>query len=568
VPSWNGKKVVFGHKPNAADEATLHVVDVDSGEWSKIDVIPGGKYARPSWTPDGKGFYYEWLPVDPSIPVSERPGYTEIRFHALGTDPATDRVVHPRTGNPSTFLGSSLSRDGKTLLATISRGWNENDVFIQRPGKDKEFQLLVAGKDARYDVIAWKDRLYVLTDEGASRRRVFKVDPRKLDRSAWKEIVAEDPEAAIDDIAIVGGHLSVSYLRSASSEVRLFTLDGKLVRTLELPGLGTASNLIGLQDDDEAYFSFSSFVLPRHVFRTSVKTGKSERWASVEVPIDPTPYSVEQVVYPSRDGTPISMFIVARKDLPRDGKNPVLLYGYGGFDVSITSSFSGFIFPWLEAGGVYAAPNLRGGGEYGKAWHDAGKHHRKQNVFDDFIAAAEFLVREGYTQPSRLAIRGGSNGGLLVGATMTQRPDLFGAVICAVPLLDMVRYHLFGSGKTWIPEYGDPDIAADFHVLHAYSPYHRVTPGTRYPPMLMLSADHDDRVDPMHARKFVAAVQATGSPAWLRIEMDAGHGGADQVRRAIEVSADQMAFLFEALSLSPAEGAGAADAAAATSPDR
>ncbi len=333
------------------------------------------------------------------------------------------------------------------------------------------------------------------------------------------------------------------------------------MRKIELPGLGTASNLIGNEDDDEAYYAYSSFLLPQQIFKTSVKTGKSDLWAKVEVPVDTSPYHVEQVFYPSKDGTRISMFIVSRKDLKRDGTNPTLLYGYGGFDVSLTSAFAGSIFPWLEAGGVYAVPNLRGGGEYGKAWHDAGKLSNKQNVFDDFEAAAEYLIRERVTQPKKLAIRGGSNGGLLVGTAMTQRPDLFGAVVCAVPLLDMIRYPLFGSGKTWVPEYGDPDVDADFKVLEAYSPYHHVQDGAAYPALLMMSADHDDRVDPMHARKFTAMVQQAThgkSPVWLRIETHAGHGGADMVKQTVAASADWVAFLMKALDV---KGASAPTAA-------
>lgn len=558
VPSWDGKKVVFAKKPNAADEATLHVLDVDSGVVSTQDVIEGGKYAGPSWTPDSKGFYYEWLPVDPSIPVAERPGYTELRLHRLGTDPKADERIHPRTGNPSTFLSGWVSRDGKYLFVSIDRGWNENDLYVKRLGRDKAFQLLVNGTDARYEVAVWKDRLFVLTDEGAPNKRIFAVDPRRLERKDWKPIVAEDKAAAIEGFGVVGGQLSVTYLRNAATELKLFTLDGKPVRTVQLPGIGTASNLVGLEDDDEAYFTFSSFTLPRQVFKTSVRSGKSALWAKVDVPIDPDPYTVEQVWYPSKDGTRVSMFIVRRKDLKKDGSHPVLLYGYGGFDVSLTSSFSSFIYPWLEAGGVYAVPNLRGGGEYGKAWHDAGKLHRKQNVFDDFIAAAEYLIREGYTRPEKLAIRGGSNGGLLTGAAMVQRPDLFGAVICAVPLLDMVRYHQFGSGRTWIPEYGTAEKPEDFRVLYGYSPYHHVKKGTAYPSLLMMSADHDDRVDPMHARKFIAAVQNAGPGrglAYLRIEANAGHGGSDQVRKSIESSADQLAFLFSTLGVTPAGGA-------------
>ncbi|MFP2929719.1 prolyl oligopeptidase family serine peptidase [Pyxidicoccus sp. 3LG] len=562
VPSWDGKKLVFAQKPNAADEAVLHVVDVDSGEWSKVDVIEGGKYASPRWTPDNKGFYYAWLPTDPSIPVDARPGYTTIRFHPLGADPKADALVHPRTGDPTTFLQSDLSRDGKYLFIYIQRGWSENDVYWKRPG-EKDFRLLVKGHGAKYSVQAWKDVFYVTTDEGAPRQRVFAVDPKKPERAAWKEIVPEDPVAALqgEGINIVGGHLALEYLKDATTEVRITTLQGKPVRTVQLPGVGAASNLSGLEDEDEAYFVFTSFTTPRVVLKTSVSTGKTEEWARVELPMDPSAYMVEQVFYPSKDGTRVPMFVVSRKGLKRDGNAPTLLYGYGGFNVSMEPTFRASILPWLDAGGVYVVANLRGGGEYGKAWHEAGRMDRKQNVFDDFHAAAEYLIREKYTQPKKLAIHGGSNGGLLVGAAMTQRPELYGAVVCAVPLLDMVRYHLFGSGRTWIPEYGTAEKAEDFKTLHAYSPYHHVRPDVRYPAMLMMSSDHDDRVDPLHARKFVAAVQnAPGNqaPVLLRIEMNAGHGGADQVAKSIESSADLYAFLFHALGVQGLQGGVAA----------
>ncbi|MDY7228869.1 prolyl oligopeptidase family serine peptidase [Hyalangium rubrum] len=562
VPSWDGRKVAFAQRPNAADEAVLHVLDVDTGTWSQVDVIEGGKYATPKWTPDNKAFYYEWLPVDPSIPVDQRPGYTEVRFHTLGTDPKKDTVVHPRLGDPTTFLFSDLSRDGKYLFAYVVRGWSENDVYWKRVG-EKDFRLLAKGDGAKYQVVAWKDQFYVLTDEGAPRQRIFRLSPSKPERAAWKEIVPEDPVAALENMTLVGGHLSLEYMRDAASELRVATLEGKTVRTVQLPGVGAASNLVGQEDQDEAFFLFSSFTTPRQVYKTSVSGGKSELWAKVELPADTERYTVSQVFYPSKDGTKVPLFLVHLKGLKRDGERPTLLYGYGGFNVSMQPAFRASILPWLDAGGIYAVANLRGGGEYGKAWHEAGRLHRKQNVFDDFHAAAEYLVREKYTQASRLAIHGGSNGGLLVGAAMTQRPELYGAVVCSVPLLDMVRYHQFGSGRTWILEYGTADKPEDFRFLHAYSPYHAVKAGVRYPPMLMMSADHDDRVDPLHARKFVAAVQNAQGPsgqALLRIEANAGHTGADQVAKAIESSADMFAFLFQTFGMTGPAGGATAEA--------
>lgn len=572
-PSWDGQKVVFKKKPNAADEATLHVVDVGTGEWSKVDVIDGAKYADPSWTPDSKGFYYEWLPTDPSIKVDERPGYTELRYHALGTDPKTDVQVHPRTGDPKTFLGHKLSRDGNWLQVYVIRGWTENDIYLKRvndkapQAKDsgKGFTLLVKGDGAKYDATVWKDSLYVLTDEGAPNQRVFRASMKAPARKNWKELVPEDKAAKLETGEIVGGMLSFEYLVNASSELRVHSLDGKFAHKLQLPGIGNATVASGLKDVDEAYFEFSSFTIPRQVYKTSVASGKTELWAKVELPIDPSPYTVEQVWYPSKDGTKVSMFLVHRKDLKKDGQNPVLLYGYGGFDVSLVPSFKATLYPWLEAGGVYAVANLRGGGEYGKTWHEAGRLGRKQNVFDDFIAAGEYLVKAQYTRPEKLAIWGGSNGGLLVGAAMVQRPDLYGAVVCAVPLLDMVRYHLFGSGRTWIPEYGTAEDPEQFKYLHAYSPYHHVKEGTDYPAMLMLASDHDDRVDPMHARKFTAAVQtatAGDAPAIIRIEKNAGHGGADQVRQSIALYSDMFAFLMARFGMTPEPSAPSVNPAA------
>jgi prolyl oligopeptidase len=555
APSWDGRKLAFTRKPNAADEAILHVLDVDTGAWSEVDVIEGAKYASVDWTPDGRAFYYEWLPTDPSIPVAERPGYTEFRLHRLGTDPKTDTVVHPRTGDPKTFLDGELTRDGKYLLVYVIRGWSENDVYWKRVG-EKDFRLLAKGEGAKYGVLYWKDHFYILTDEGAPRQRVFKVSAARPERSAWKELIPEEPAATLEDVRIVGGHLALTYLEDVVSRLRVTTLEGKPVRAVELPGVGSATSLLGLEDRDEAYFVFDSFTAPPQVYRTSISTGRTELWARVELPISSERFTVEQRFYPSRDGTRVPLFLVHRKDLKKDGNNPTLLSGYGGFNVSMRPSFRSSIYPWLEAGGVYALAALRGGGEYGKAWHEAGRLHRKQNVFDDFHAAAEYLVREGYTRPEKLAISGGSNGGLLVGAAMTQRPELYGAVVCAVPLLDMVRYHLFGSGKTWVPEYGTAEKPEDFRVLYGYSPYHQVKAGARYPPLLMLSADHDDRVDPMHARKFVAVMQGAGqgAPVLLRIESNAGHGGADQVAKAIESSADTYSFLFEVLGMQTGAG--------------
>jgi prolyl oligopeptidase len=556
VPTLDGKTVAYALKQNNSDEATLYVMDVATGKVSKTDTIEGAKYAEPNWTPAGDGFYYTWLPTDPKITVDARPGYAEVRFHKLGTDPKDDPTIHPKTGNPETFISPSLSRDGRWLFVTISHGWSATDVYYRDlTKKDTKWQTFVAGKDALYQVMPWRDSFYIVTNDGAPRWRIYKTPAEKPARENWKEIVPEAKDAVIDtdNTGIVGEHLVVVYLKNASNHIEVRTLDGKLVREVPLPTLGS-TGVAGNPDDDEAYYSFTSYTVPTQIFRTSIKSGETSLWNEVKLPIEPKPYLVEQVWYPSKDGTKISMFVVRRKDMPKDGSTPFLLTGYGGFNVNETPYFSGSLYLWLEAGGGFASPNLRGGGEYGEDWHRAGMLDKKQNVFDDFIGAAEFLVKNGYTKPERLAIRGGSNGGLLMGAALTQRPDLFRAVICEVPLLDMVRYHLFGSGRTWIPEYGSAENKKDFEWLYAYSPYHHVQKGVKYPAVLIMSADSDDRVDPMHARKMAALLQAdssSGRPVLLRIEKNAGHGGADLIKQNVEAAADIYAFLMQQLGVKP-----------------
>ncbi len=553
-PSYDGKLVAYNKSENNADESVMYLRDVDSGK-DLADVISGTKYSGASWTPDGKGFYYTWVPpIGGKVTIADRPGFAELRYHAIGTDPATDKVVRPATGNPQTFLGGGVSRDGRWLVASVQHGWNSTDVYfrdLKAKGKAAEtWTTLVEGVPAVFDVTVWRDQFYVNTNDGAPRYKVYKVDPRKPARAAWKEIVAES-DAVLENVSVVGEHLALTYLRNATSELELRGLDGKGARKVALPGIGTTGGIGGNPDEDTGYFGFSSFTEPSVIYETSIKTGKVTEWSRVKLPIDTSALATEQVRYKSKDGTEISMFLIYKRGAKRDGKNPVVLYGYGGFNVSLTPGFSSSRIAWLEQGGMFAIPNLRGGGEYGEDWHKDGMLLKKQNVFDDFIGAARYLIDQGWTAPAHLAIHGGSNGGLLVGAAMTQAPELFKAVVCAVPLLDMVRYHQFGSGKTWIPEYGSAEDPAQFAVLHGYSPYHRVVDGTRYPALLMLSADHDDRVDPMHARKFVAAVQhaSLAAPTWLRIEKNAGHGGADLVKQQVEQGADLYAFLAQQLGL-------------------
>lgn len=556
-PSQDGKLLAYSLKPNNADEATLYVMDVDTGKSREVDVIEGAKYASPSWLPDNSGFYYTYLPTDPNIPVMERPGYAQIRFHKLGQDPAKDPVVVDKSGNPQLFIGAGLSKDGKHLFLYKQHGWTATDIYhsaIKTPEDLTKPTFAPLAKDikALFDLSVYKDQLYILTNYQAPRYRVLKVsldDPR-LERAV--EIIPEDKEAVIQEMSVVGGKLALTTMNRANNQIKVYDLDGTFKHELKLPTLGATFGVTGDEDHPEAYFSFMSFTVPQQIYKADINSGQTSLWAKVNVPIDPSPYKVEQVFYPSKDGTKVSMFIVTRKDIKRDGSTPFILNGYGGFNVSMKPYFRASIYPWLEAGGGYAVANLRGGGEYGEQWHEDGMLLKKQNVFDDFIAAAEHLQKEGYTSADKLAISGGSNGGLLVGAAMTQRPDLFGAVICAVPLLDMVRYHLFGSGKTWIPEYGSAQDPEQFKAILAYSPYHHIKQGVSYPATLFLSADNDDRVDPLHARKMAAMLQARSGatqeqPILLRIEQNAGHGGGDMVKKWVEQDVDTYSFLFNEL---------------------
>jgi prolyl oligopeptidase len=553
MPSPDGKTLAYVVHPNNADDGVIHVRDVATGNDTAVDVIGGAKYAVPQWTPQGDGFYYVGLPSDKAIPAAELPGHSEVRFHRLGAAPASDEVVFPKLGNPETELEATLSRDGHWLLVSVIRGASVIELHLRDARRPKApWVALVKGHEGTMAATAWKDQLYLRTTEGAPLGRVFRVDPRRPARDGWKEIVPEAKDARLEDARVVGGHLALRYVRLAKSELEIRTLDGERAGagSIALPGIGSTAGLVGEPDSDTAYYLFKSFTNPGVIYRTSIKTGESKVWYAFKTPVDLAPFEVEQVFYPSKDGTQVSMFVVRRKGAPRDGSTPFFVTGYGGFDISMTPFFWPDLLVWLEAGGGFAVPNLRGGGEYGEAWHQGGMLARKQNVFDDFIAAAEHLVQRGETRPERLAMWGASNGGLLVGAVLTQRPDLFRAAICGVPVLDMIRYPLFGDGKTWVAEYGSPDEEAHFKALFAYSPYHRVTPGAAYPAVLMLSADADDRVPPHHAWKMTAALQAasgSGRPVLMRVERNAGHGGADRVESEVEETADVLSFSLAAM---------------------
>lgn len=548
VPSHDGKKIAYTLKPNNADEATLYVMDVARGVVSKRDVIEGAKYATPQWTPKGDGFYYTWLSMDPKIPDKERLGFAEIRFHKIGTDPKNDKTIFNKTGDPKKYPSVELSHDGRWLIVTVRNSWSSWDVYFKDEKRNSSrLQPLVVGGKSKSYVVPWSGSFYIMTNDGSPKQRIDKADASRPGREFWKTIVPERSDTVIDDMSIVGRHLILRVLKNASASLEIYDLDGKFIRRVETPGIGNSGMIVGDPHDDAAYYSYESFITPQKIFMTSMSSGKTELWAETKAPVDPSQYIVEQVWYPSKDKTPVSMYIIRKKDAPKDGSTPFILTGYGGFNISITPTYAPGIYPWIEAGGGYALANLRGGGEYGEEWHRAGMLANKQNVFDDFIAGAEYLIREGYTRSEKLAALGGSAAGLLVGAAVTQRPELFGAAACSIPYLDMVRFHKFGIGSALVGELGSPENEDMFRVLYGYSPYHRVMPGTDYPAMLFLANEKDDRIDPMHARKMTAAMQAasgSGRPVYLRVQKDAGHGGADQVKMSVEKDADVFSFLM------------------------
>ncbi|HYC31631.1 MAG TPA: prolyl oligopeptidase family serine peptidase, partial [Gemmatimonadales bacterium] len=446
--------------------------------------------------------------------------------------------------------GVSISPDGRWVLIGVARTFDQTDLYLlDRAGTGEP---LAVAKDlpASFDGEVAHGRLFLRTNLDAPTYRLYAVDPERPAREGWREIVPPRADAVLESVTVAATTLALGYLERASSRLRLAGLDGESVREVPLPTLGSLFGTGAEWDGGELFYGFSSYTVPPSVYRIDLERGRTELWRRVEAEVDPAAFEVSQVDVPSRDGTAVSMFVVRRKGLPLDGRAPVYLTGYGGFNISMTPAFSRSLLLWLEHGGVVAIPNIRGGGEYGEEWHQQGMLGRKQNSFDDFIAAAEWLVAQGYTRPERLAAAGGSNGGLLMGAVLTQRPELFRAIVIQVPLLDMLRYHRFLIARLWIPEYGSADDPEQYRWLRAYSPYHHVRSGVRYPAVLLATAESDSRVDPLHARKMAARLQAaTGSehPVLLRLESRAGHGAGKPLSKVLDELADTWTFVFSEL---------------------
>jgi len=557
-----GRYMAYALASSGSDWLEWHVREVATGR-DLTDVVKWSKFSGAAWLKDGSGFFYSRYDAP-----KEGEAYTgvnkfqKVYFHRLGTGQSDDALVYERKDKPDWGFSADVTDDGRFLVISQWEGTEpKNRLFVKDlQAPDAPIEAFLDGFDAEYEVVGNDgDRFYIQTDKEAPRRRIVAIERSKPAPEHWITLV---PEAAGSEVlsstVMVADRFVTVWLVDASSRVRLFTREGTPAGEVPLPALGSVGAFTGERDHQEGFYSFSSFAYPTTIYRYDFETSASTIFKQPKVDFDPSRFETVQVFYRSKDGTRVPMFLTYRKGLQKDGANPTLLYGYGGFNVALTPSFSPASIAWMEMGGILAQPNLRGGGEYGRAWHDAGRLAQKQNVFDDFIAAAEFLIRERYTSTPKLAIYGGSNGGLLVGACLTQRPDLFGAAVPAVGVLDMLRFHKFTIGWAWKSDYGDPEVKEEFEILLEYSPLHNIEPGTAYPPTLITTSDHDDRVAPAHSFKFAAALQAGQkgpAPVLIRIETKAGHGAGKPTTKIIDERADMYAFLVRALGVDwPAKG--------------
>ncbi|QDU23957.1 prolyl oligopeptidase family serine peptidase [Urbifossiella limnaea] len=559
--SDDAKYLAFGKAAAGSDWNTWHVLEVATGKLLD-DKLEWVKFSGAAWTLDGKGFYYSRFPEPQKDAAFQALNENQtLYYHRLGTPQSDDVMVYRTPEHPRWTVGGTVSEDGKYLVISVGDGTtSRKSRVVYRDLTDAKAQPveLVANHKNKFSFLGNDGGLfYFLTDYNAPKYQVVAIDTKSPDPKGWKTIVAEAAEV-LEGADLFGNQFVCSYLKDARTVVKVIDMAGKLVREVDLPGIGTAGGFNGKRTDTETFYSFSSFATPPSTYKYDLATGKSTLLRQAQVKFDPSAYEVKQVFVPSKDGTKVPMFVAHKKGLKLDGTNPTLLYGYGGFNISLTPGFSVSRLMWMEMGGVFAVANLRGGGEYGDDWHRAGTKTKKQNVFDDFIAAGEWLVKEKYTSPKKLAIQGGSNGGLLVGACMTQRPDLYGACLPAVGVMDMLRFQKFTAGRFWTDDYGssESENPEEFKALLAYSPYHTLLrSGPRdYPATLVTTADTDDRVVPGHSFKFAAALQAMqkgSAPVLIRIETKAGHGAGKPTAKVIEEVADQWAFLVRTLDFRP-----------------
>ncbi|RIK37529.1 MAG: S9 family peptidase [Chloroflexi bacterium] len=550
-PSRDGSKLAWAVSSSGSDWQEIRIRDVATGE-DLPEVLRWCKFAGIGWAPDHSGFFYNRLPQPGSVPAEDENRYSRVHFHTLGTDQSADPLVYDRPDDKDLLFYPEVSDDGRWLVLNVHVGTDPRSRVYIRPVAGGDVVRLLDDFDAAYEFIDNDgDTFFFKTDLDAPRGRVIALDLARPGREHWREVIPQGDET-LALVESAGGRFVTVSLHHAQHRMRVYSRSGSLEREIELPGIGSIDALSAHRDDDEFFFGFTSFLAPSTPYRCDVTNGALVRLQHAALDFDTDAYTTTQVFAPSKDGTPIPMFLLHRKGLELHGDNPTLLYGYGGFNIALTPNFAVHRLLWIEQGGVYAIANLRGGDEYGEEWHQAGMLERKQNVFDDFIGCAEWLIANGYTSSRKLAINGSSNGGLLVAACLTQRPDLFGAVVCEVPVIDMLRYHKFTVGHFWVPEYGNAEANPEhFRFLYAYSPLHNVRDGVSWPPVLITSADTDDRVVPAHAKKFAAALQATQrgapgeAPILLRVETKAGHGMGKPTSKVIEERADVYAFLAQ-----------------------
>ncbi len=551
--SQDGRLLAYGLSEAGKEDSVLHLLDLDSGALLP-DRIPRTRACDLAWLPDNSGFYYTRNPAPGEVPPGEEAYHRAVWFHRLGDDPGRDTLAwKPR--EKEHWPGVGISDDGRWLLVSVARTFDQNDLYLRDLEAGGPFITVVENLPCMVDGQVVRGVLYLRSNVDSPTFALYQADPAHPGRAHWRPLVAPRPDAVLTSAGVTAGHLVLDYLVRAAARLEVAALDGSNAREIPLPTLGSLFGLGFEPDGHELLFGFSSWTVPPSVYRVDLRELSTTLWRRVEADVDPARFDVRQVEYRSRDGTGISMFVVSIRDGVQ-GPRPCFLTGYGGFNISMSPGFSRSLLLWLEAGGVVAVPNLRGGGEYGEEWHQAGMLARKQNTFDDFIGAAEWLIAEGITRRDKLAIQGGSNGGLLMGAVLTQRPELFRAVVIQVPLLDMLRYHRFLIARLWIPEYGSPDEPEQFAWLHAYSPYHHVRDGVRYPAVLLATAESDTRVDPLHARKMAARLQAATSseqPVLLRLESRAGHGAGKPLAKLLDELTDTWTFIWQELGLAAPE---------------
>lgn len=549
----DGKLWAYGVAIAGSDRTEWRVMNVETGEML-ADTLKPNRQGGVSWLNDNSGFYYNRFPdAAAGAELKGASKFPKLYFHKLGTPQTDDQLIYERPDDGEMFVGGNVTEDGNWLVINVAKGTERmNMVYFKNLTMEKAPIIpLVADRTNSYNFIGNDGPVfYFITDKDAERGRVVSVNVLAK-TPVWKEIVPQ-AEESLNGVQMINDQFVLSYLKDAYTQIKIVDKDGKFVRNVELPGIGSAGGFGGKQKDTETFYTFSSYNSPPTIYRYDMKTGKSSVFRKAGVKFDGSQYEVKQVKFKSKDGTMVPMFLTYKKGLKLDGNNPTLLYGYGGFNISQTPGFSVARVPWLEMGGVYAVANIRGGAEYGKAWWKGGSRLNKQNVFDDFIGAAEYLIAAKYTSNKKLAMQGGSNGGLLVGAVLNQRPDLFAAALPAVGVMDMVRFTEFTVGAAWKSDYGDPKNAEDFKALYAYSPLHNIKPGTKYPATLVTTADHDDRVFPAHSFKYTATMQeaqAGSAPVLIRIETKAGHGAGKPTSKIIQEQADLIGFLIKNLGI-------------------